>query len=163
MIRVSALKSIRIFGLWDQPRRIVEWNDIKKHSWHELRTNFGFLAEELKTLQPDKQEWIKRGQLKLFDLPEMVMYPVNPFEDLHADLAEVWSMEWKLEQWIDMQITYDQMRRQGLTPQIMQMMDLKLSDWAKLKLKPEDVTEDIAKIFDVDVDECRQILKDYGV
>lgn len=163
MIRVSALKSVRIFGLWDQPRRIVTWDDIKKYSWYELRNNLGFLAEELKKLQPDKLEWIKRGQLKLFDLPEMVIYPVNPFEDLHADLAEVWSMDWKLEQWIDMQITYNQMKKQGLTPQIMRMMDLKLGDWAKLKMQPEDVTAEIAQLYDVDVEECQQILRDFAV
>lgn len=163
MLRVSALKSIRIFGLWDQPRKIVTWNDIKSYSWYELRHNLEFMAEELKTLQPDKQEWIKRGNLKLFDLPEMVIFPVNPYEDLHADLAEVWSMQWTVDQWVQMEITYDQMRRRGLNTQIMSMLNLTLSDWAKLKMTSEDVTQEIADIFNISMSECKQILQDFSL
>ena len=161
MLRVSALKSVKIFGLWDQPRNIVTWDDVKQNSWNKLRTDLGFEAEELRTLQPNKQEWIKRGNLKLFDLPEMTMFPVNPYEDLHADLAEVWSMDWTVDDWIKMGIKYEQMKRRGLTPQIMKMMNLSLAEWASLDMCPDDVTQDIAFLFNMRTEECKQVLKDF--
>ena len=163
MLRVSALKSIKIFGLWDQPRKIVAWDDVKQYSWHELRTNLKFSAQDLKTLQPSKHEWLKRGNLKLFDLPEMSILPVpiNPFEDLGADLAEVWSMQWNVDMWKKMGITYHQMKKSGLTPQLMECMQLEFSDWVKLDMKESDITDEIAKVFQMSKEECCQIIKDY--
>ena len=162
MLRVSPLKSIQIFGLWDQPRSIVMWNDIKQHTWYKLRKEFKFEPQDLQTLQPDKHEWIKRGNLKLWDCQEMIMFPVNPYEDLDADLADVFSMEWTVDQWVQMGITYEQMRSRGLTPQIMKMMCFTLADWAKLRMLPEHVTAEIARLYNVDVPECQQILRDYA-
>ena len=161
MLRVNALQSIKIFGLWDQPRNIVDWNDIKHLKWHELRVEYNFTAEELYLLQPNKHEWLKRGQLALCDLPEMTIFPVNPYEDLNADLSEVWSMQWDLDMWCKMQITYAQMRKCWLTASIMRVMGLELSDWAKLQMSADDVTDEIAAIFGMPASECRQILVDY--
>ena len=164
MLKVSPLQSVKIFGLWDQPRFIVQWDDVKHLNWSQLRREYGFSPEELRVLQPDKKEWLKRNRgVSLFDLPEMSIFPVNPYDDLNADLAEVWSMRWGVDLWIRMGITYKQMKRAGLTPQIMKLMDLKMNDWVNLKLEPEDVcSEEISGIFGLGVEECQDVIRKFG-
>lgn len=163
IIEVSAQQSLRIFGLWDQPRTLCTWADIKALglSWRELRTDLGLLAEELHRLQPDKKEWISRGRLTLHDLPDMTCFPINPFEDLGADLGEVWSMRWSLAELAGMAVTYEQMRASGITTQIMQWFDWPLSAWVELGFSAEHVDgEEMAAIFGLPAHELRRILRD---
>lgn len=134
LIEINALQSVRIFGWWDQPRTFLSWEDIKSKqlSWKRLRLYFDFPAEDLKRVQPDKNEWIKRGALTLNDLPDMIIFPINPFEDLGADLAEVWNMGWSVEMLQQMNVRYDDMIVRGLSPQLMAYFNIPLSGWQKL-------------------------------
>jgi hypothetical protein len=107
-MKLTPKQSILIFGWFDQPREHMNWDDVKTKSlsWHELRLQYNFTAEELHTLQPDKEEWMKRGQLTLHDVLDMNVFPVNPFDDMRADLAEVWNMHWSPEALASMKISY---------------------------------------------------------
>jgi DNA-binding protein Fis len=98
-MEISPLQSIQFYGLWDQPRRVLVWEDItaKCYSWRRLREEIGLTPKELQTIQPSPQEWVTRGALQLADLPDMVCFPVNPFTHMHADLAEVWGKRWPAE------------------------------------------------------------------
>ena len=93
-MELSSRESIRFFRLWDQPRTMLAWEDVKTRcpSWKSLRQDYSFTREKLFSLQPDKVEWIKRGALTLHDMTNMSHFPINPISDLHADLTEVWSM-----------------------------------------------------------------------
>jgi len=133
-MEISASKSISFFGWWDQPRTILCWEDVKGRclSWRKLRDTFQFTAEELRTLQPDKGEWIKRGALTLHDMGDMAVFPINPITDMHADLAEVWSMHWTPEQLGAMGVTFVDMKACGLTSKIMSHFGFSLRAWAQL-------------------------------
>jgi hypothetical protein len=108
---------------------------------------------DLKTIQPDKSEWILRGQLTLHDLPDMLVFPVNPYTDMCADIGEVWSMGWPVELQIMMGVTYSQMHTRGLTPQIMSYFNFPLSQWQALQFTQRDaenITEhDVHQIFSI--------------
>ena len=133
-MEISALQSIRFYGLWDQPRRVLVWEDItaKCYSWRRLRQEIGLSPTELMRIQPSPQEWVNRGALQLSDLPDMVCFPVNPFTHLHADLAEVWGMRWSSDVLSQMKVTYDQLRAKGMNVNVMMHFDFTLSQWMNL-------------------------------
>ena len=163
---MSARQSIQIFGLWDQPRVIVTWDDFKERelSWYDLRNKYGFHAEQLKRIQPRKEEWVMRGQIKLFDVLDMRCFPVNPFTDLGADLAEVLSMKWTAREMSEMDMTYAQMLERGLTPSVMRHFHFALSGWMELGLQEQHVTtQESADVFGMGLDECRSVLSDFRV
>lgn len=119
-------------------------------SWRTLRLKHQFEPEELRTIQPDKHEWIRRGQLTLHDLPDMLVFPINPYDDMGADLGEVWSMQWSGDLLAKMNVTYEQMTRHGLTLDLMKVINKPLSFWQALQLSSahaqdmrEDVVEDV--------------------
>lgn len=142
-MELTAAQSIAFFGWWDQPRTVLAWDDVKARclSWRRLRDQYHYSAADLQGLQPSKTEWIKRGALTLRDLHEMAAFPVNPITDMHADLAEVWSMHWTPEQMAEMGITFAQMKACGLNAQIMTHFGFSLSAWTQLGLAAEHVLE----------------------
>lgn len=91
-----------------------------------------FTALELHTLQPDKSEWVKRGALTLHDMLDMTVFPLNPISDMHADLAELWSMQWTVEELVRMDVTFSQIKMCGLNHRIMMHFGFPLSAWSKL-------------------------------
>ena len=162
-MKLSAVQSIKLFGFWDQPREYATWDDIKHKqlSWRALRVEHGFAPEELHSLQPDKEEWIKRGQLTLADVADMRCFPVHPFRDLRADLGEVWNMRWPPELLQAMGVTFHELREQGMTEAIMAHFGFPLSAWQKLGLRADDVTPGTAAVFGLGVAEVRTILADH--
>ena len=162
-IKLTPAQSIRIFGWWDQPREYLSWEDVKAKalSWRGLRVEHGFSAEELRQLQPDKEEWIKRGQLTLSDVGDMRNFPVHPFHDLRADLGEVWGMRWPPETLIAMGITFHELREHGMSDAIMGHFGFPLSAWQRLGMRPDDVTAGVSAVFGLGADEVRLILKDH--
>ena len=133
-MELSALQSIRVFGLFDQQRRIFTWDNVKHRclTWRILRERYMFTALELHTLQPDKSEWVKRGALTLHDMLDMTVFPLNPITDMHADLAELWSMQWTVEELVRMDVTFSQIKMCGLNHHIMMHFGFPLSAWSKL-------------------------------
>lgn len=133
-MELSAVQSIRVFGLFDQPRRIFTWDDVKHRcfTWRQLRDRYLFTAAELHALQPDKMEWVKRGALTLHDMLDMTVFPLNPITDMHADLAELWSMQWTAEDLLRMGVTFSQIKTCGLNYRIMLHFGYPLSAWSKL-------------------------------
>ena len=164
LIQVTPLQSVRIFGIWDQPRRYVTWEDLKslQVSWRTLRLQYDFSADDLHQIQPDKHEWVKRGQLTLHDLPDMTVFPINPYTDMAADLAEVWSMRWSVDTLRAMNVTFDQMQSYGLNPAIMQKMNKSLSHWQALQFGKQHAEKwedsDIDLVFGLNKSELLTIL-----
>jgi len=162
-MQLSAAESIRIFGWWDQPRRVLAWSDVKEkgYTWRDLRA-LRFSVGQLHRLQEDKREWIHRGGLRLADLPELTMFLVNPLLDMRADIGELCSMQWRHETLLSMGVSYQQMVKFGMTPRIMTFFRFPLSGWVALALGPSDValwTEaDAVSTFGVGVLELRDIL-----
>ena len=154
-MEINALQSIRLFGLWEQPRHIVNWDDLKalRHSWRTLRTQYEFSAMDLQCIQPDKAEWILRGQLTLHDLPDMLVFPINPYTDMGADIGEVWSMRWPVELQVMMGVTYSHMHSRGMTPQIMSYFNFPLSQWQALQFLQRDADKlaehEVQEIFSI--------------
>ena len=51
-IRISARQSIAIFGLWDQPRHVLEWQDVtaRNLTWRTLRDVMEFETAHLQKM-----------------------------------------------------------------------------------------------------------------
>ena len=107
-MKLTAYQSITLFGLARQPVLTLSWADIKTENftWRELRA-LDLPAEDLKKMQPDKNEWLQRGGVGLEDLKDMVVFPVNPLTDFAVDLAELWKMQCSVDEMLKMGIHYD--------------------------------------------------------
>lgn len=162
-MQLSPEQSIQIFGYWDQPREFLSWEDVKTKSlsWRDLRVRLKCSAKDLHKLQPDKEEWLKRGQLTLADAWDLSVFPVNPFTDLRADLAEVWQMQWSADALLAMGVTYEQLRQQGMSEDIMSQFGFPLSAWQKLQLRADHVTPRMASHFGLSVGEVQKILHEH--
>ena len=132
-VHLNALQSVKLFGMWRQPILVLSWTDVKSHNftWRYLRT-VGIDAQSLKSLQPDKNEWIQRDGIQVSDLTDMLVFPVNPLTEFGVDLAELWNMRCSTATLSAMGITFDQLIAKGITPQIMAAFALPLSDWTEL-------------------------------
>lgn len=132
-VPVTALQSIKLFGILKQPIMVLSWQDVKCHNftWRNLRA-LGLEAKALKQLQPDKHEWLQRGGIQVGDLTDMVVFPVNPLTDFGVDLAELWQMRCTTSTLVAMGITFEHLVGKGITPQIMAAFTLPLSDWTDL-------------------------------
>ena len=168
-MEITARQSILLFGAWTA-RKMASWDDIKilNKSWKQLRYDFKFTAKQLHKLQPDKQEWVSRGALTLHDLPDMVLFPINPFTDLHADLAEVWSMRWNAEMLHAMGVRYDHMLVRGLTPLFMYHLGYSLGQWHLLGLKVKHLQEtwtdaECEMVFRIGKIEMQSILSNFDI
>lgn len=162
-MQLSPEQSIQIFGYWDQPREFLSWDDVKSKSlsWKELRLTHKCTPRDLHRLQPEKEEWLKRGQLTLHDAWDLSVFPVNPFTDLRADLAEVWQMQWSADALVAMGVTYDQLQQQGMSEDIMHQFRFPLSSWQKLQLRSEHVTPRMASNFGLSTGEVQKILEEH--
>ena len=112
-----------------------------------------------------QKEWILRGALTLHDLPEMTLFPINPFTDLGADIAEVWSMHWSVDLLACMGVSLLNMRQRGLSAQLMQHFQIPLSGWLKLRLNEKDIQnmsdDEIDFVFQIDRHEILDIIKSH--
>ena len=127
------MQSIDLFGFLRQPILTLSWKDVKQENftWRFLRS-LQLPSQELKLLQPDKNEWLQRGGVGIEDLKDMSVFPVNPLTDFAVDLAELWNMQCTQEEFTSMGITYDQLIQRGITPGIMSAFQLPLSTWVEL-------------------------------
>jgi hypothetical protein len=166
-LEIKPRQSIAIFGLWDQPRRVLEWPDITSRNltWSTLRTQIGLTSQQLMRIQPNPVEWVNRASIKLHDLPDMTCFPVNPFTHLHADLAEVWNMQWTADTLKQFNVTYDQLRVRGMTPTVMRHFSFTLSQWMNLGFNEDHANhiddESIKGLFDMHRDEVIDIIQNY--
>ena len=166
-MKITAHQSVQIFGWWNQPRVTLAWDDVKQHklSWATLR-RLGFEPNELKQLQPDKHEWIKRGGVVLADLKDMTVFPVNPLTDFHVDLAELWNMACTSDDLLSMSVTFDDLLHAGLNPKIMYYFNMRLSDWVGLGMTFSHVKqmteEESLNVFGLDKQEVMSITRTFS-
>ena len=163
-IEVTPWQSIQLFGLWDQPRKLVSFEHIRKNhfSWNFLRQKLKFSARELHSLQQDKQKWIQFGQLTLHDVMDMKLFPVNPLTDLCADLAEIWSMKWQPDDMIEMGISFDQLLRAGMTPQVMKYFNYTLTEWINLGYNSKHINETSEFVFGMPQSEISLLVQQFA-
>lgn len=164
-MHISPRIAIAIFGWWDQPHSVLTWADVKARNltWRLLRDEYECSPQSLHTIQPDKQEWVHRGGLRLADLPDMHLFPVNPLTDMLADIGELHSMQWDHDTLQKMGVTYEQMANCGMSPKIMCFFRFPLSAWAALGLRPQHLssfkeTESVSA-FGMGLSELRVILE----
>lgn len=155
-LHLTPFQSVKIFGWFNQPSRTLAWSDVKEKTltWSGLR-KLGFTASDLKRLQPDKHAWIQRGGIRLKDLPDLLVFPVNPFVDFRADVGEVWDCKFSAQQLLEMGVTYNHFVQAGLSPLVMQHFQFTLREWLEFGFGEPDVK----KLTDAEVHAVFRITK----
>lgn len=164
-------QSVRLYGLIKQPRSTLDWTDViqENFTWRFLRV-VGLSAEQLKTMQPDKTQWLQRGLVLLEDIPDMLVFPVNPLLDYKADIAELWRMMTNTKCTSDdlfkTGIRFEQLVKRGMNPEIMFHFQFTLCEWLELGMKTEDVqkmtSDQCENVFSLDKDEVVHIVRTFG-
>lgn len=163
-ILVNPRQSVAIFGIWDQPRQVLEWQDVtaRNMTWRTLRESLQFEADQLRRLQPDPIEWVSRASITMQDLPDMTCFPVHPFQHLRADLAELWSMRWSADTLKQLDVSFEQLRAKGMNPHVMQHFGFTLGQWMTLgmtKKHVESMEDDcLRRCFDMSKDEVLEVV-----
>ena len=126
-------QSVSLFGWFRQPILTLSWDDVKQEgfTWRQMRV-LGLSAEQLRAVQPDKQEWIQRGGLQPHDIPDMTIFPVNPLSDYGMDLAELWDLKLSPQKMQEMDISFDHLLTKGMNAQLMHAFAFPLSGWATI-------------------------------
>ena len=130
---LTSAQSVSLFGWFKQPVFTLCWDDVKQNNftWRKMRA-LGLQPEQLRAVQPDKQEWIQRGGLQLGDITDMTIFPVNPLTDYGADLAELWSMQCNPQKLRQMGVCFDDLIAKGLSVQLMHAFSMPLSGWTEI-------------------------------
>lgn len=97
----------------------------------------------------------------------MLIFPVNPLLDFKVDMAELWRMmnntDCSPDDLVEMGVTFEQLLKRGITPEIMFHFGMTLCEWQALGLLAshvEDMQEnECKKVFQLDKRETCQILK----
>lgn len=166
-VQITPYQSVCLFGWFRQPILTLSWHDIKTHNltWRQMR-GLGLSAEELKLVQPIVKEWIQRGGIQKGDIPDMIVFPVNPLTDFGVDLAELWEMKCDSALMRRMGITYENLLDKGLTPSIMKAFGFSMGNWVELGFGEEHaavLTEDEASlVFNVGRRELVNIMRSFA-
>ena len=92
----------------------------------------GISTNKLRDLQPDISKWVSTAKCKPHHAILLIPWKANPFTDLHGDLADVISLRANSKQLQAMNVTYEQLRDNGMTAETMRLMSLSLQGWIDL-------------------------------
>lgn len=141
-IPLSAYQAVMIHG-WMKPSGMLSWRHIMQNprlSWEFLRS-LGLSPEELKSVQPDPEAWVRHCNIRLYLLPDMLCFPVHPVRHLKADIGELWQMGWPSQLLEAMGVTYPELVVIGLTREIMARWAFSLQRWFALGLRQGDLED----------------------
>lgn len=152
-------QSIKIFGLWDQPRTMLSWIETKqrKLTWGFLR-ELEISSDELIQLQPNKKEWICAGCICAEDCVDAIDLGIHPFNDLCLDLAQLWKFKFSASNLKKMNVTYDDLYKNGMNPEIMFYFSFTLSSWIELGFRQRHLVNEHAQVFNMSCKELSSIL-----
>jgi hypothetical protein len=147
-IPLTAYQAISIYG-WAQPIRILDWTIVKEHRlrFAKMFSELKIPVQELKKLQPRKQEWLKEGLMVAEDLPHLLPWKVHAFHDLDMSLAEVMCNGPPSAAFLkETGVTFQQMQEKGLTSDLMKLFPYTVSDWRALGMGRDflDTLSDVA-------------------
>jgi len=132
MVQLTPRQSTQIFG-WFNPRPTLSWDDVLR-----LRLSLDTLiayrlrAADLATVQPDPAQWVQHAHAGLKHARFLLPLGANPFVHFGADLADVIGMRLTLGEMLQMGVTYEQLKRYGLTDRTEEMFRLDEIEWEML-------------------------------
>ena len=118
---------------WIFTKPTLTWNDVlsRKLTFEKL-LNTGISIREMVTMQADPQEWVDHAYAGLRHLRLMMKWPANPFTHFGADLADLLSMRLSVDELVQMEVTYDQLKMNGLNPRTEAMFKFRQEEWEVL-------------------------------
>lgn len=136
-IPLTAGQAVYIHG-WTRARKHLTWGDVLTNE----RLTFKYLVQEcrvgeqnLHTLQPDINAWIKSKRAELEDAPKMVgIWDASLTKDFQCDLADLIRMEWPAVTMHQMGVTMKDLVELGMTPETMALFGFTLSGWSLIGL-----------------------------
>ena len=131
-MQLTARQSTMLHGwLWTKPT--LTWKDVLLHKLtFDKLLAAGVSVREMVTMQADPAEWVKHTGVGMRHLRLMIDWPANPFEHFGADLADLLSMRLTVDELVRMDVTYDQLVRNGMSARTEAMFKFCPEEWAVL-------------------------------
>ena len=137
-MQLTARQATLLHGwLWTKPT--LTWKDIvsRKLTFQQL-VNVGISIREMVTMQADPAEWVRHAQAGQRHLRLMIEWPANPFQHFGMDLADLLAMRLSVDELVRMDVTYEQLKKNGLNPRMELMFKFSPEEWDVLG-RPEGV------------------------
>ena len=128
-MQLTARQATLLHGwLWTKPT--LTWKDIvsRKLTFQQLM-NVGIPIREMVTLQADPKEWVKHAQVGHRHLRLMIEWPANPFDHFGMDLADLLAMRLSVDELVRMDVTYEQLKKNGLNARTEAMFKFCPEEW----------------------------------
>ena len=141
-IKLTPGQAVYLYG-WLEARRTLRWADVLANPSFSLPQLLSARLSPLTLhqMQPDLSAWTKHRRAQLEDCPVMEPWTAHPIKDFHADLADLLSLRWSVEQLVRMGVTYTDLIAAGLTPSNMVLFDFTLMGWAHLGFTRKDAQD----------------------
>ena len=92
----------------------------------------GLSVRDLVMLQPDPEQWVKHAGAGMKHMRMMIVWPANPFDHFGADLADLLATRPTVSELVKMDVTYDQLVRNGMTARTEAMFKFCAEEWEVL-------------------------------
>ena len=128
-MQLTARQATQLHGwLWTKPT--LTWKDVvaRKLTFDRL-VAVGIPIRELVVLQPDPAQWVEHADVGLKHLRKMLEWPANPFDHFGADLADLLGMRLSVVELVRMDVTYDQLVRNGMNARTEAMFKFSPEEW----------------------------------
>lgn len=141
-IPLTPYQAVMIHG-WMKPVLVLQWKHVlnnKMLTWPFLR-NLEIPAESLKRMQPDPNEWANHTPIYPHYLRDMVCFPVHPIHHLHCSIEQVIHMRCTADELASFGVTYHDLVKIGMSPEIMMFFGYKIVGWQKLGMTIKDLKD----------------------
>lgn len=141
-VSLTPYQSVMIHG-WLRPILVLQWKHVlanKNLTWSFLR-NLELSPETLKSLQPDPNEWANHTPINLHYCRDMVCFPLHPIHHLHASIEQIISMRWSPDELASFGVTYHELVKIGMSPEIMMFFGYKIVGWQRLGMTIKDLKD----------------------
>jgi hypothetical protein len=131
---LTARQSCNIHG-WLNPKRTLHWDDVREKKALTIKAllGHGLTSIDLKSLQPDVEQWIQSGKASLSDVPSMLAWPLHPVKHLRANISDLSTMHYYPSVLGRLGITYSLMRDEmGMSDDWMKIMRYTPLEWASI-------------------------------
>eukprot|EP00961_Rhodomonas_salina_P159698 2150710-Rhodomonas_salina.1 len=138
-VQLSHGQVLKVYGFFASTT-LLSWSDVvaRSLSFRFLHRTACLTAAQLHRIQPSAVAWVEKGLVDLQDVPDMLLWPLNPIVDLHTPVDRLLGMpsDTLAKSWV----TYQHLLDSGLTADIMPLFHFSLAEWQKVGLTAEHVS-----------------------